>query len=216
MKTITISGLDGSGKSTQIKMLQDELERNGSKVFYFHAIEFSLAQKISDFKNKNCLICKILGRCKTNTKKNRSVTKANFIQIFLRKVFLRIDVWRFNLLRNKLRNKHFDYILSDRYFYDSIINIAFLENQKNNNITKTLEGALYLNKKSSLLKPDLAIYLQTTPSLIMSRDRIPDQGLQYLIDKKAIYDESAKNFAMQIIDGNRNREEIQKNIINLL
>ncbi|HLN19060.1 MAG TPA: hypothetical protein VK255_02730, partial [Patescibacteria group bacterium] len=37
MNIITISGLDGSGKSTQIDMLKSFLESQGKKVFYFHA-----------------------------------------------------------------------------------------------------------------------------------------------------------------------------------
>ncbi|MFZ5981968.1 MAG: hypothetical protein ACOYS2_00100 [Patescibacteria group bacterium] len=54
MKIITISGVDGSGKSTQIKMLTEHLRGQGLKVFYFHAVEFSLARKIANLR-KYCL-----------------------------------------------------------------------------------------------------------------------------------------------------------------
>lgn len=202
MKTITVSGLDGSGKSTQIKLLKEILESQGFKVFYFHAIEFSLANKINCFKNKHCLICKITKKCEFKPQKEKaSVTKANFIQIFMRKIFLQLDLWRFDKLIKKLEKASFDYILSDRYFYDTLVNIEYLS-KKN------------ISYNYSIIKPNLSIYLKTNPEIIMNRDRTPDQGLQYLIDKKNIYDKYASLFKMKIVDGNKGQEDVKKIIMN--
>ena len=115
MKIISISGLDGSGKSTQIELLKNYLENQGKKVFYFHAIQFGIANKISS-----------LFLRKSEGKENRSITKANSLQIFLRKAFLGIDICRFEKLTKELEEKNYDYILTDRYFYDSIVNIEYL------------------------------------------------------------------------------------------
>lgn len=117
MRVVSISGLDGSGKSTQIELLKTYLENQGKKIFYFHAIQFGIANKISGLSLK-----------KSESEESKSVTKANCLQIFLRKVFLRIDIRRFGKLIKKLEKKNYDYILTDRYFYDSIVNIEFLSN----------------------------------------------------------------------------------------
>lgn len=201
MKIITISGLDGSGKSTQIQLLKNYLELQNKRFFYFHAIEFGIAKKIINFKNKYCLICKLTGKCQTKSSEEKSVIKANFLQIALRRIFLMIDIWRFEKLYKKLEKRNVHYILSDRYFYDSVININYLS--KN---SKTIPC------EKIIKKPDIAIYLQTDPEIIMKRDRKPDQGIEYLKTKKELYDSKYTNWNMKLINGNQEKENILENI----
>ena len=181
MQIVTISGLDGSGKSTQIQKLKEYLESQNKKVFYFHAIEFGLANRISGKK---------AGEAK-------SVTKAGFFKIILRRIFLMIDLLRFRFLLRKLRNEGFDFLISDRYFFDTAVNIKYLA--KNN---KKLPCERFI------LIPDKAIYLKTSPENIMQRERKPDQGIEYLQEKEDLYDEMAKEYNLKIVDGNRGKEEI--------
>ncbi|MEF3691809.1 MAG: hypothetical protein V3574_01990 [Candidatus Moraniibacteriota bacterium] len=202
MIIVSISGLDGSGKSTQIELLKTSLDSQGKKVFYFHAISFSLANKISEFKNKYCLICKLAGHCKLPSKEEKiAVTQANDFQILLRKIFLKIDLCRFKKLLGKLAGQNFDYLLSDRYFYDSLVNIEYLSKKE-------------ISLNYPIIKPDLSIYLQADPALIINRDRAPEQGLQYLVDKKMIYDKLAGVFEMIVVDGNESPDIVQKSILN--
>lgn len=202
MKILTISGTDGSGKSTQTNLLKKNLESQGKKVFYFHAIEFSLANKLACLKRKYCLICKLRGKCNVSSKEEKiAITKANYVQILLRKIFLKIDLCRFRFLIKKLEKENFDYLLSDRYFYDTLANIEYLSKKE-------------INLNYSIARPALSIYLEANPKLIMDRDRAPEQGLQYLLDKKKIYDKYASLFEMKVLDGNKDKEEIQKEIQN--
>ena len=183
LKLITISGLDGSGKSTQIEMLGNYLKLQRKSFYYFHSVEYSVAN-----------ICR--RRTSTNEK---SVTKANWLQIQLRKIAMCIDIFRFRRLLGKLK---VDYIISDRYFYDSAVNINFLSGKNRK---------LYSEK--FIPKPDFAFYLKVSPRIIMQRKQKPDQGIEYLVAKKKIFSDKIKDWDIIVVDGGRDKEDIFKEII---
>ncbi len=178
MKLITISGLDGSGKSTQLSALREKYEKNGKKTYYFHAIHFSLAQKL---KKKST----------SNLASERGVTSASALSIMLREILLPIDIVRFLVLKKKLSIQGYDIVLSDRYFYDTLVNISYLKQS-----TKL--------KKMLIPRPNHAFLMSISPQEIMQRSRQPDQGIDYLKSKFALYNKLAKRYELiRVIRANK-------------
>jgi thymidylate kinase len=196
MKIISLSGLDGSGKSTQVKMLQDYLESRGMRVFYFHAIQFGIANQINIFLKRVLFRRPSEDGAKPFHKKG--VTQASGFQIWLRKIFLEIDIFRFKNLIMKLEKEGFDFIISDRYFYDNAVNIEYLSEKSFPNF--------------KVRKPDAAFYLQTDPETIMQREKIPDQGIEYLKKKKEIFDKYARVWDLKIVDGNQFKDNVFESV----
>lgn len=171
MKIISFSGVDGSGKSTQRELLQKYLEEKGYKTAYFHATEFSLANRLHRKAKDNKAF---------TPGSEEAVTKAGFLSVFLRLVFLSIDGIRFHNYASCLQKSGVQAILSDRFFQDSLMNTAFLSQNP-------LIRALIRILANALPIPEYTFYLKLKPEDILNRERVPEQGREYLQEKINLY-----------------------------
>ncbi|MEP7162632.1 MAG: hypothetical protein ABI747_02610 [Candidatus Moraniibacteriota bacterium] len=187
MKLITISGVDGSGKSTQRQLLESTLLQRGKSVLVFHVIEFSLANRLQRSWQKG------QGQDTTGTGK----TQSSWWGILFRKLFLFIDLLRFRLYLKKV-SPHYDYLLSDRYFYDTLVNIAFLAK----------EERVHSSLEKLIPRPDCAFYFNVEPEIVMQRERIPEQGRDYLIVKKKLFEQTPLSSYFVPISAGKPLEEV--------
>jgi thymidylate kinase len=180
VRVFTVSGLDGSGKSTQVARLTERLEAHGERVYYFHAVHFSVAQlrrRLAGKKPSTEQLSELSG-----------VTRASAATIALRKVFLRIDLVRYRRLLRTLATRGYTAVVSDRYYYDNLVNIAYLEGSSS-------------FVRVTPPRPTLAVYLAVSPDDLIARDRVAEQGVEYLVAKRSLYDAVAEEFGLTVIDG---------------
>ncbi len=192
MKIITISGVDGSGKSTQTQNLISHLKDGGYKPFHFHAIKFSIASS---------------GRHKIKKPGDlKPVTKASWFSIQLRKFAFLIDLFRFEFFCRRQSKLGYTHIVSDRYYYDTLINILYLSQNK---VTHYF-GVDFLMKLVSI--PHKAYYLDVSPDVIAHRERTAEQGREYMKDKVSLYKDHLRSWNIASINGERSAEIIAEEI----
>ena len=200
MNFFTLSGIDGCGKTTQLKLIIEHLQKKDFKVATFHLIDFSLANKIkSRLKNKD-------------GSNPPAISQASTLSLLLRKIFIIIDVIRFKSYYRNLQKQGYNILITDRYFYDQIINIFYLSKVFDVSVFPLWARIVLF----FMIKPTKSFYLDVTPEVALSREKEIEQGIDYLNAKKIIFDMLAPKWKMVKIDADQDLINVNQNIKNSL
>ncbi len=196
MHIITLSGVDGSGKSTQVQRLIAYYTSHGKKVYYLHAVTFSIAQKLLPQKPRE------KNHKKTYADTGLSQTHASWLKVVLRKIALIIDIIRFHYLVARLKRNGYDVLISDRFFFDTVINIRYLSRKYRRSILEYI-----------VPQPHISLLLTIPVQEIMCRDRVPEQGAAYLEAKTKLFRDRKDIWNMHTIDAAHDRDTVFNDIL---
>lgn len=209
---IVLTGIDGSGKTTQAELLLDTMKKDGIPVSYVWSRwkPFLLRPFIKRWKQN---VTKGVNRSnvddnfkKTKATKRKLLSNPVFMWLWLTaflvdygiQIFLKIRIRQFS---NKL-------ILSDRMFHDSVIDQAINLGSKKDWLLNNIDSAFL---KIIFPKPDMVLYIDLPGDVAFSRkDDAPN--IEYLSERRELYKYMAEKYGWTVIDGTLSIDEIASEI----
>jgi thymidylate kinase len=207
---ISFMGLDGSGKSTCIDYVYDELKKRGTKVKIVRAayvikvmsVPIKLAKKLLMKKDSN----PFGGDYKAYLNNMRK--QANKGGVYRFYSFLTTLEFKAQIFFKIHMNRSFGYtLLVDRYIYDNAVTYAANLGLEREYIEKVMSGKW---KRSP--KPDLIIYIKTPVDICFARkDDTPDP--LYLEIREPLYDLVAEMYKSVTISGSQNKNNMTTEVM---
>jgi len=189
-KLVTITGIDGAGKSTLAKAVTDELTEQGYSATYVYGRYLPrLAYPIMEFGRRTIFSeTDINADYSTHQESKRQFFSGTVVKS-LYEALIMMDYAPQLLYRLTPRMLTSDFIICDRYFYDTLLT------DFSGTVIETPEEAISRYKHYSKLvpSPEYMFYLQIPVNVAYKRkDDTPSED--YLQERKAFYDSFAKRF----------------------
>jgi thymidylate kinase len=202
---ISFSGMDGAGKSTQIKLLCDQLTSAGHSLlqlaFWDHVVAFPGWR--AGFSHKFLKSDGRVGTPERPANRNDKNNRAWYL-IFGRSGLFFFDAWNLRKIVRRAQRKNVQFVIFDRYIYDQLA-------------TLPLESAWARAYARVVLivipKPDVSYVLDAEPEA--ARERKPEYPLDFLYKYRHSYHELAKLGGLTLIPP-MSQEEVHQAIVRRL
>lgn len=206
---ITITGIDGAGKSTLAKNVRDELQAGGYDAVYAYGRFLPLlSYPVMELGRRTVL-------SNSDIESNYSDHQSKKVDLFetslLRRAYeilVMADYAPQLFARVFLPLYKHDYVICDRYFYDTLLT------DLSGDVISTPQQAIKRYRYYSRLvaSPDFEFYVRIAPEIAMERkDDIPD--IEYLRDRKNFYDSFAEANDMTILDGTDTKDTLCRTVV---
>jgi len=211
---IVFCGIDGSGKTTQAQLLIDALREKGFPASYVWARWEQVLVKPFTGKWKSAIGQETGhsdGRAKENKQKKHKLLSNPVLRwlwlgaFFIDYGFQILFKVRVSLIRKKL-------IVSDRMFYDSVIDQAVNLGSKRDWLLDNLSSQWM---KTIFPEPDVVMYIDCPGEIAFERkDDAPD--VEYLTDRRVLYKQLAEKYGWVEIDGTRSVDDIAAQVKDII
>lgn len=194
-KIISLSGIDGAGKSTQVKLLLSYLKQRGKKVKNTQeAFGYYLLKPLIGIL-RSATGSPSYGPVKQNT---GNIAKSWFIVAF-------VDIWFGYIFKIRPMLKNYDYLIADRFYNDIWANLLYY------GYLPTFAFGFFLKL---LPKSDVAFLFMVKPE--NGKKRSDDFPLSYFERQNEIYKSLTKYSSYYVIDANKPPQDIFNKVKKIL
>jgi thymidylate kinase len=204
---ISLSGIDGSGKSTQLELVAKRFEERGLAYKY---VRLRWACFISYVP---LALCRILGytEWKTNAReKKRYIVYSFHENVALATVwakFFTLDLLARSFVRTKIPILNGYFVLCDRSEFDALIDLVV--ETRNYGLIESMVGKLLL----SISQKGRATFLIDISEEEAFKRKKDTPSLDYLKDRRQLYLDMAKRLNMPVLEGKSTEESIHRQFV---